>query len=102
VHICPSYGEKLVAPFSFGRGVQGVNSYHLSLQRQINRPKKSTCLVESTFCIIGIAYAAVFPDPVRARARMSLPCNANGIVFSCIGSGFCQPSLATAYTAKDT
>jgi len=28
---------------------------------------------------------------------MSLPCKANGIVFSCIGNGFCQPSTATAY-----
>ena len=45
----------------------------------------------------GMAYAAVFPDPVRARARMSLPCKANGIAFSCIGNGLCQPSLATAY-----
>jgi len=43
-----------------------------------------------------MAYAAVLPEPVRARTRMSLPCNANGIACSCIGNGFCQPSEATA------
>jgi len=40
-----------------------------------------------------MAYAAVLPEPVRARARISLPCKANGIVLSCIGNGCCQPSL---------
>jgi len=50
--------------------------------------------------MIGMAYAPVFPDPVRARASISLPCKANGIAFSCIGNGICQPSRATAYTEQ--
>ena len=65
-----------------------------------SREHTLTCFVERTFCTTGIAYAAVFPEPVRARARMSLPCIAKGIVFSCIGNGLCQPSLAIAYTQQ--
>lgn len=33
---------------------------------------------------IVTTYEAVFPDPVLARARISLPSNAKGIAFSCV------------------
>lgn len=45
----------------------------------------------------GIAYAAVFPDPVRARARRSFPSRAKGMAFSWISVGWDQPRSATAY-----
>ena len=55
-----------------------------------------TCFPFSIFCISGIAYAAVFPDPVLALASTSFPSKAKGIAFSCIRVGEAHPSLATA------
>ena len=43
-----------------------------------------------------MAYAAVFPEPVRARAKMSFPLSARGIAAFCIGNASIQPSLAIA------
>ena len=44
--------------------------------------------------ITGIENAAVFPDPVLARANTSFPANANGIAFSCINVGDFHPKSA--------
>ena len=44
----------------------------------------------------GMAYAAVLPVPVRARAKISLPSKASGIAFSCMSVGSAQPSFAIA------
>lgn len=49
------------------------------------------------FCITGIANAAVFPDPVRARNRTSLPWRSSGIAFSWMSVGVIQPSNAIAF-----
>lgn len=46
-----------------------------------------TCLEERMRCMTGTAYAAVFPDPVLARARRSFPSKAKGIAFSWIRVG---------------
>lgn len=56
-----------------------------------------TCLEERMRCMTGIAYAAVFPDPVLARARRSFPSKAKGIAFSWIRVGWDQPRSATAW-----
>ena len=41
-----------------------------------------TFLMLNIFCIIGIRKQPVFPVPVRALAKISLPSNARGMVFS--------------------
>lgn len=41
---------------------------------------------------VGMTKAAVFPVPFFARARMSLPVSATGIVSSWIGDGFSKPA----------
>jgi hypothetical protein len=48
-------------------------------------------LVWSIFSIAGILKAAVFPVPFFARASMSLPVKAMGILSSCIGDGLSKP-----------
>lgn len=42
----------------------------------------------------GIANAPVFPDPVLALHRTSLPSSNKGIDFSCIRVGSTQPNFA--------
>ena len=44
----------------------------------------------------GMEKAAVFPDPVLALAKTSLPSRARGIALSCIGVGLDQPSFEIA------
>ena len=41
---------------------------------------------------VGITKAAVFPVPFLARAKISLPVRATGIVSSWIGDGFSNPA----------
>ncbi len=48
-------------------------------------------LFESIFSIAGILNAAVFPVPFFARAIISLPVKAIGILSSCIGDGLSKP-----------
>lgn len=59
-----------------------------------------TCLEARMRCMTGKAYAAVFPDPVLARARRSFPSKANGMAFSWIRVGWDQPRSATAWKRK--
>lgn len=56
-----------------------------------------TCLEVRMCCITGMAYDAVFPDPVLARARTSFPSRAKGMAFSWIRVGWDQPRSATAW-----
>lgn len=49
-----------------------------------------------TFCTNGMQYAAVFPLPVLALARMSLFSNANGMAFVCTSVGLANPRSARA------
>lgn len=51
----------------------------------------------STFWITGMANAAVFPDPVRARTKTSFPSMSRGIADSCMRVGVNQPSFAIAW-----
>ena len=55
-----------------------------------------TCLETRIFWMRGMANAAVFPEPVRARARMSFPVRASGMAFSWMRVGFSQPWWAIA------
>ena len=57
-------------------------------------------------CNIGIANAAVFPDPVSARPMMSRPLRASGIADACIGVGdlnlsFWQASQSSGITPSE-
>lgn len=54
----------------------------------------AVCFEFKIFWITGMANAAVFPDPVLALTKTSLPSNNNGIAFSCINVGLCHPNLA--------
>lgn len=56
-----------------------------------------TCFLSRIFCITGMAYAAVFPDPVLALDSTSFPSSDKGIAFSWISVGSFQPSFAIAY-----
>lgn len=59
-----------------------------------------TAFALSNFCMIGIQYAAVFPLPVRARARISWPSSARGIVLAWTGVGFTMPISARARSMR--
>lgn len=50
------------------------------------------------FWMTGIANAAVFPEPVRARTKTSLPSKTRGMARSWIGVGSLHPTLAIAYS----
>mmetsp|Transcript_1024 Transcript_1024/g.2002 ORF Transcript_1024/g.2002 Transcript_1024/m.2002 type:complete len:292 (+) Transcript_1024:1533-2408(+) len=55
---------------------------------------------ESTFCSTGSAYAIVLPEPVGARATMSLPASASGIIWACTALGSCSSSFRTAFRRR--
>ena len=55
------------------------------------------CFPKRIFWIIGMAKAAVFPEPVRALIKTSLPSSKRGIVFSWIKVGSNHPSFAIAW-----
>lgn len=48
----------------------------------IRRWGQRTSFASRTFCTAGIAYAPVFPLPVLARARTSLPSSSRGIALA--------------------
>ena len=54
----------------------------------------------NTFCTNGMQYAAVFPLPVLALARMSLFSNARGIAFVCTRVGLANPRSARARSIR--
>jgi hypothetical protein len=59
-------------------------------------------LLESqNFWITGMANAAVFPEPVLALTRTSLPSRSKGIALSCIKVGACHPNFAMALRNKN-
>jgi hypothetical protein len=45
-------------------------------------------LRDSSFCSTASAYAAVLPEPVRARMRRSLPLSASGSARACTSVGY--------------
>lgn len=51
-------------------------------------------------CRIGSRYAAVFPDPVFALARISRPSNAKGIALLCTGVGVLKFSLVIPWRSR--
>ncbi len=59
-----------------------------------------TCFCFRMECRIGSRYAAVFPDPVFALARISRPSNAKGIALHCTGVGVLKFSLVIPWRSR--
>jgi hypothetical protein len=68
--------------------------YFLDIYQQIN---KHTIFAVNNLCIIGIRYAPVLPEPVRARVIISFPSSANGMNFACTNVGRAHPDSAIPY-----
>ena len=67
------------------------------LKKRKNPP---TLLALKIFCTTGIQYAAVFPLPVRARARMSRLSRARGIALDWTRVGRAKPASARARSMR--
>lgn len=69
----------------------------LSNPRMLKKhPPRLTALEVRIFCTIGIQYAAVFPLPVRALAKISRPSKASGMVLLWTRVGLGNPKSARA------
>ena len=62
--------------------------------------KTHTFFALKIFCTTGIQYAAVFPLPVRARARMSRLSTARGIALAWTRVGREKPASARARSIR--
>jgi len=62
--------------------------------------RELTCFCFRMECRIGSRYAAVFPDPVFALARISRPSNAKGIALLCTGVGVLKFSLVIPWRSR--
>lgn len=78
---------------SSGANVWTESQLRIKQHVQQNAP---TLLALKIFCTTGIQYAAVFPLPVRARARISRLSRASGMALAWTRVGRAKPASASA------
>ena len=73
-----------------------VNSLPLAHAHEAELLARLTDLASMTFWTAGTQYAAVFPEPVRARAKTSLPSSSKGIALAWTRVGWAKERSARA------